>query len=86
MLNEENEEVKKYSRLSDGIRVDLKLVAALVDPNSRVLDVGCGDGSLLRYLVEKRTSMVEVSRSVNPGFGLVFCKVYPWCKVMQTLI
>ena len=33
MLNEENEEVKKYSRLSDGIRVDLKLVAALVDPH-----------------------------------------------------
>ena len=66
MLNEENEEVKKYSRLSDGIRVDLKLVAALVDPNARVLDVGCGDGSLLRYLVEKKNvdgRGLEISQS-----------------------
>ena len=35
-------------------RVDLLRVAELVAPGSRVLDVGCGDGDLLRLLVEER--------------------------------
>jgi methionine biosynthesis protein MetW len=33
------------------IRVDLQLIADMVDPATRALDVGCGDGSLLAYLV-----------------------------------
>lgn len=35
-------------------RVDLLLVASMVAANSRVLDVGCGDGSLLRLLAEEK--------------------------------
>src|SRR5258708_3847939 len=33
------------------IRVDLQLIADMVDPATRALDVGCGDGALLAYLV-----------------------------------
>ena len=33
------------------IRVDLQLIADMVQPGGRALDVGCGDGSLLAYLV-----------------------------------
>ena len=32
------------------IRVDLQVIADMVEPGSRLLDVGCGDGALLDYL------------------------------------
>jgi len=40
--------------MTDKIRVDLQFIASLIKPGSRVLDVGCGDGSLLKYLAESR--------------------------------
>jgi len=33
------------------IRVDLQLIADMIEPGGRALDVGCGDGALLAYLV-----------------------------------
>lgn len=35
-------------------RVDLRVIADLVPPGSRVLDVGCGDGALLELLAASR--------------------------------
>jgi SAM-dependent methyltransferase len=35
----------------NGLRPDLRLIADLVEANTRVLDVGCGDGAFLRRLV-----------------------------------
>lgn len=36
------------------IRNDLLLIAQMVRPGSRVLDVGCGDGALLEYLTREK--------------------------------
>ena len=36
------------------IRPDLKLIADLIEPNTRVLDIGCADGELLAYLVANK--------------------------------
>ncbi len=32
------------------IRIDLQIIADMIEPTSRVLDVGCGNGNLLEYL------------------------------------
>jgi methionine biosynthesis protein MetW len=37
------------------IRVDHKIIAELIDRGSRVLDLGCGDGSLLKFLVTEKS-------------------------------
>ncbi len=49
----------------DSIRVDLQLVAGMIDPGARVLDVGCGDGALLSHLIAEKGvdgRGVEISR------------------------
>lgn len=36
------------------MRVDYELIESLIEPNSRVLDVGCGDGELLSRLIQDK--------------------------------
>ena len=36
------------------MRPDLLVVAELIEPGEKVLDLGCGDGTLLRYLINAR--------------------------------
>jgi|SRR5689334_264047 methionine biosynthesis protein MetW len=36
------------------LRRDLRLIAEMIEPESRVLDIGCGDGALLAYLAREK--------------------------------
>ena len=61
------------------IRDDLKLIAEMVEPNSRVLDVGCGDGALLDHLAHTKNvdgrgielSMDGVRQCVAHGLSVI---------------
>lgn len=55
------------------LRQDLRLIAEMVEPGSRVLDIGCGDGALLAYLARQKSvdgRGIELSQSgVNACVG-----------------
>lgn len=66
--------------MSNGnLRVDLKLIADMVETGSRVLDVGCGDGTLLSWLGKHKNvdgrgielSMAGVSAAVAQGLSVI---------------
>ena len=39
---------------ADDLRRDLRLIADMIAPGARVLDIGCGDGALLAYLTRHK--------------------------------
>lgn len=65
--------------MSREIREGLKLIAGLVPPGSKVLDIGCGEGELLDYLVHQQgvdgrgieLSLDGVKHAVGNGLSVI---------------
>ncbi|MDE2457884.1 MAG: methionine biosynthesis protein MetW [Rhodospirillales bacterium] len=61
------------------IRVDLALIAGMVQPGSRVLDVGCAEGQLIEHLTRVKNcdargieiDMEEVQRAIAHGLPVM---------------
>jgi len=51
---ETNPENTAQAKEEIDLRPDLKLIADMIAPGSRVLDIGCGDGALLAYLARNK--------------------------------
>jgi homoserine O-acetyltransferase len=52
-------QIKESADHAKRMRVDYQLIDALVEPNSRVLDLGCGDGELLCRLIGDKDVVAE---------------------------
>jgi methionine biosynthesis protein MetW len=65
--------------LTKNMRVDLALIAGMIAPGSRVLDIGCGDGSLIDHLFQTKAcdargieiDMAEVTQAVAYGLPVM---------------
>ncbi len=61
------------------IRYDLEIMANLIKPNSKVLDIGCGDGELLEFLkknknIDGRGLEIDqhlVSKALSKGISVI---------------
>lgn len=61
------------------IRYDLEIIAQLIEPNKKVLDIGCGDGELLEFLqihknIDARgleISPKQVSKALVRGISVI---------------
>jgi len=65
--------------VAKNMRLDLRLMAGMIEPGSRVLDIGCGDGALIEHLFRTRgcdargieIDMAEVTRAVTHGLPVM---------------
>ena len=65
--------------VAKNMRVDLALIAEMIAPGSRVLDIGCGDGTLIDHLFQTKgcdargieIDMAEVTRAVAHGLPVM---------------
>jgi methionine biosynthesis protein MetW len=63
----------------DELRSDLRLIADMIEPGERVLDIGCGDGALLAYLARRKNvdgrgmelSQSGVNACVSHGLSVI---------------
>ena len=61
------------------MKKEFQIISELIENNSRVLDVGCGDGTLMKFLMENKnvdTRGLEISKNnvqkcINKGLSII---------------
>ncbi len=64
---------------NNGIRFDLQIIASWIEPGSKVLDLGCGEGYLLSYLKRRKGARVtgvekdeeKVEKCIQKGLAVI---------------
>ena len=65
--------------VAKNMRLDLRLIAEMIEPGARVLDIGCGDGELIGHLFRTKgcdargieIDMAEVTHAVAHGLPVM---------------
>ena len=65
--------------VAKNMRLDLRLIAGMIAPGSRVLDIGCGDGALLAHLTAEKDAdargieidMAQATQAVANGLAVI---------------
>ena len=65
--------------VAKNMRLDLRLIAEMIAPNARVLDIGCGDGALVEHLIRAKGAdargieidMAEATEAVAAGLPVI---------------
>lgn len=73
------EQIVGQNIIKHNIRYDLEIIANLVKANSKVLDIGCGNGELLQYLKEHKNidgrgleiSQQQITKALERGISAV---------------
>jgi methionine biosynthesis protein MetW len=79
MTDQPTNAMKLGTMAADPMRVDLRIIAGFVTPGARVLDVGCGDGTLMELLAREKDvdsrgieiSQKGVNETVTRGLSVV---------------
>ena len=56
------------------MKKEFKIISKLIENNTRVLDVGCGDGTLMKYLKDEKnvdTRGLEISKNNVQNLSLI---------------
>jgi methionine biosynthesis protein MetW len=61
------------------MRFDLQIIASWIEPGSRVIDLGCGEGELLKYLIHRKGAIgngiehneAKVAQCIEKGLSVL---------------